>query len=80
MKRNLSPRALFIAVICGVLVYALVFWFVLVGPKRAEASALKAEVAALDITVANARIAARCPNPTFTPSWFDAAVSSLTLK
>ena len=58
MKRNLSPRALFIAVIAGVLVYALVFWFVLVGPKRAEASALKAEVAALDITVANARIAA----------------------
>ena len=58
MKRKLSPRALFIAVIGGVLVYALVFWFVLVSPKRAEASALKAEVAALEITVANARIAA----------------------
>jgi hypothetical protein len=58
VKRKLSPRALFIAVIGGVLVYALVFWFVLVSPKRAEASALKAEVAALEITVANARIAA----------------------
>ena len=58
MKRNLSPRALLIVVIGGVLVYGLVFWFVLVGPKRAEASALKAEVAALEITVTNARIAA----------------------
>ena len=58
MKRKLSTRALFAAVIGGVLVYALVFWFVLVSPKRAEASALKAEVAALDITVTNARIAA----------------------
>ena len=58
VKRKLSPRALFVAVIGGVLVYALVFWFVLVSPKRAEASALKAEVAALEITVANARIAA----------------------
>lgn len=58
MKRSLSPRALFIAVIGGVLVYALVFWFMLVGPKRAEASGLKTEVAALEVTVAQARIAA----------------------
>ena len=58
MKKKLSPTALFAVVIGGVLVYALVFWFVLVSPKRAEASALKAEVAALEITVANARIAA----------------------
>jgi Tfp pilus assembly protein PilO len=62
VKRKLSPRALFIAVIGGVLVYALVFWFVLVSPKRAEASALKAEVAALEITVTNARLAAT-PRP-----------------
>ena len=62
MKRKLSPRALFIAVIGGVLVYALVFWFVLVSPKRAEASALKDEVAALEITVTNARLAAT-PRP-----------------
>ena len=58
MKKKLSPTALFAVVIGGVLVYALVFWFLLVSPKRAEASALKAEVAALEITVANARIAA----------------------
>ena len=58
MKRKLSPRALFAAVIGGVLVYALVFWFVMVSPKRAESSALKAEVAALEITVTEARIAA----------------------
>ena len=58
MKKKLSPTALFAVVIGGVLVYALVFWFLLVSPKRAEASALKEEVAALEITVANARIAA----------------------
>ena len=58
MKRKLSPRALFVAVIGGVLVYALVFWFLMVSPKRAEATELKAEVAALEITVNEARIAA----------------------
>ena len=58
MKRKLSPRALFAVVIGGVLVYALAFWFVAVGPKRAEASALKDEVAALQVTVAAARLAA----------------------
>jgi Tfp pilus assembly protein PilO len=58
VKQKLSPRVLFAVVIGGVLVYALVFWFLLVSPKRAEASALKAEVAALEVTVANARIAA----------------------
>jgi hypothetical protein len=58
VKKKLSPTALFAVVIGGVLVYALVFWFLLVSPKRAEASALKVEVAALEITVANARIAA----------------------
>jgi Tfp pilus assembly protein PilO len=62
VKRKLSPRVLFAAVIGGVLVYALVFWFLLVSPKRAEASALKVEVAALEVTVANARIAAT-PRP-----------------
>jgi Pilus assembly protein, PilO len=58
VKRKLSPRALFPIVIGGVLVYALVFWFVLVSPKRAEASALKEDVAALQIAVTSARIAA----------------------
>ena len=58
MKRKLSPRALYAVVIGGVLVYALAFWFVAVSPKRAEASALKDEVAALQVTVASARLAA----------------------
>jgi Tfp pilus assembly protein PilO len=58
VKRKLSPRALFVAVIGGVLVYALVFWFLMVSPKRAEATQLKAEVAGLEITVTQARIAA----------------------
>ena len=58
MKRKLSPRALYAVVIGGVLVYALAFWFVAVSPKRAEASALEDEVAALQVTVAGARLAA----------------------
>ena len=58
VKRKLSPRALYAVVIGGVLVYALAFWFVAVSPKRAEASALKDEVAALQVTVASARLAA----------------------
>jgi Tfp pilus assembly protein PilO len=62
VKRKLSPRALYAAVIAGVVVYAAVFWFVLVSPKRAEASALKTEIAALQVTVDNARIAAT-PRP-----------------
>jgi len=62
VKRKLSPRVLFAAVIGGVLVYALVFWFVAVSPKRAEASALKDEVAALQVTVASARLAAMPQN------------------
>jgi Tfp pilus assembly protein PilO len=62
VKRKLSPPALYAAVIAGVVVYAAVFWFVLVSPKRAEASALKTEIAALQVTVDNARIAAT-PRP-----------------
>ena len=58
MKRKLSPSVLFAAVIGGVLVYALVYWFVLVGPKRAEAASVKEEVAALQVTVTAARLAA----------------------
>ena len=58
MKRKLTPRVLLAAVAGGVLVYALVFWFVLVSPKRAEAASLKEDVAALQATVAAARLAA----------------------
>lgn len=58
MKRKLSPRALYGAVGAGLLVYALFGWFVLVGPKRAEAGKLKDEVAQAEVALSAARLAA----------------------
>jgi Pilus assembly protein, PilO len=58
VKRRLSPGALYGAVAGGLLVYALVGWFLLVGPKRAEAGKLKEEVAAAEQTLSAARLAA----------------------
>lgn len=58
MKRKLSPRALY-GVVGGVLlVYALFGWFVLVGPKRAEAGKLKDEVAQAELALSAAQLAA----------------------
>lgn len=58
MKRKLSPRALYGIVGGGLLLYALVGWFVLVGPKRAAAASLKEQVAAAEQTLSAARHAA----------------------
>lgn len=58
MKRKLSPRAFYGVVAGGLLVYALVGWFMLVGPKRAEAATLKEEVAAAEQALSAARLAA----------------------
>lgn len=57
MKRKLSPRALYAAVVAGLLVYALVGWFMLVSPKRSEAARLQEEVAATESALALARAA-----------------------
>jgi hypothetical protein len=58
VKRGLSPGALYGAVAGGLLLYALVGWFLLVGPKRSEAGKLKDEVAAAEQTLSAARLAA----------------------
>ncbi len=58
MKRRLSPRALYALVGGGLLLYALFGWFVLVGPKRAEAAALKEQVATAKQTLIATRQAA----------------------
>jgi hypothetical protein len=58
VKRKLSGRALYGVLIGALLLYAAVFWFVLVAPKRSEAGALKEEVAATQVTVDAARAAA----------------------
>lgn len=58
MKRKPSPRALYGAVVGGLLVFALFGWFVLVSPKRSEAAELKKEVAVAEQTLTAARIAA----------------------
>ncbi|MGZ8701234.1 MAG: type 4a pilus biogenesis protein PilO [Gaiellaceae bacterium] len=57
-KLKLSPRALYAAVIAGVLVYALVGWFMLVSPKRAEAAELQRDVQTAETALAVARAAA----------------------
>lgn len=57
MKRRLTPRTLGIATGVFLLAFAAFGWFVLVGPKRAAASDLKAEVAAAEAAVVAARAA-----------------------
>jgi hypothetical protein len=57
MKRKLSPRALYGVVGAGLFVYALFGWFVLVGPKRANAASLRAQVVAAESELATARVA-----------------------
>ena len=57
MKRKLSPRALYGVLIAALLVYGVGVWFLLVAPKRSEASALKQEVEQARVTVDTARAA-----------------------
>ncbi len=64
---SLSPRALIALAVGGVLVYTLVVWFLVVGPKRSETSNLGAEVAAAEIRLAEAQAAANRPQNTDAP-------------
>ena len=57
MKRRLSSRALYAIVGGALLVYALVGWMVLVGPKRSDATALKQQVEEAQGALAAARVA-----------------------
>ena len=55
MKKSLSPPVLYGALAAGLLLYALVGWFVLVGPKRSEASRLDKELATTEASIQLAR-------------------------
>lgn len=57
MKRRISPRGLYAVVGGGLLVYAMLGWFVLVGPKRSEAARLTEEVTSAQSAFATARAA-----------------------
>jgi hypothetical protein len=64
VKRKLSPRALYVLVALGLLVYTAGFWFMLVAPKRALAGELEAELAETELAISTARAAATAPPDT----------------
>ena len=57
----LPPRAVIAIAVGAVLVYALVLWFVLVSPKRAEATTLADDVIAAELRLAEARVSSTRP-------------------
>lgn len=57
----LSPRALIALAAGAVLVYSLAVWFLVLAPKRSEATSLGAEVAAAEIRLAQAQATANRP-------------------
>lgn len=60
---TLSPRALVAIAAGAVLVYALALWFLVIAPKRAEATTLAADVAAAELRLADARVTSARPQP-----------------
>ena len=64
---SLSPRALTIGAVAAVVVYAAVVWLLLVSPKRGEAADARAEVAAAEIRLAEARAVSTRPKGAGTP-------------
>lgn len=64
---ELSPRARVAVAVGVVLVYALAAWFLVVGPRRAEATSLAAEVAAAELRLADARATANRPRQAAAP-------------
>lgn len=56
-----SSRSLIALAIGGVLLYALVVWFLVVAPKRSEAATLRADVATAEIKLAQAQAATHRP-------------------
>ncbi len=58
----LPPRALLAIAVGAVLVYALVVWFLVVSPKRAEATTLSDDVVAAELRLADARATASRPH------------------
>jgi Tfp pilus assembly protein PilO len=64
---SLSPRALTIGAVAAVVVYAAVVWLLLVSPKRGDAADARAEVAAAEIRLTEARAASNRPTGTGAP-------------
>jgi Tfp pilus assembly protein PilO len=64
---SLSPRALTIGAVAAVVVYAAVVWLLIVSPKRGEAADARANVAAAEIRLAEARAAANRPTSAGAP-------------
>ncbi len=61
-KKKRTPRALYALIVVGLLVYSMGFWLLIVSPKRAAASDLATQVAAVQSQVDAARLAA-APKP-----------------
>lgn len=61
---DLSPRVRLALAAGAVLVYALVLWFLVVAPKRAEVTRIADEVTAAELRLADARATANRPNRT----------------
>jgi Tfp pilus assembly protein PilO len=63
----LPPRAQVGIAAAAVLLYALVVWFLLVSPKRAEATTLADDVVAAELQLAQARVTSNRPQTAGTP-------------
>lgn len=64
---SLSPRALYVLAGVVVLVYAAAVWMLLVSPKRADATAAKADLVAAEQRLLEAQASAAGPRGTSTP-------------
>lgn len=64
---ELTPRVRVGIALTLVLVYALAAWFLVVGPKRSEASSLAADVVAAELQLAEARTTANRPKAATAP-------------
>lgn len=64
---SLSSRTLTIAAVAAVVVYAAVVWLLLVSPKRGEAADARADVAAAEIRLTEARAASNRPTSAGAP-------------
>jgi Tfp pilus assembly protein PilO len=65
---SLSPRNLTIVAVVAVLLYAAVVWLLIVSPKRSDAAAARADVAAAETRLADAQVAATRSRKTGAPT------------